>query len=167
MRCVRFVFAVLENWTCERMQIEMSETKEKTSGWLLQQLGEIISKWAFLFLCICVFHEIFLRYWLCFCCSPKGIVYRHSVLERNWVKGSNLSKWLPQGERGPPKESKSRWIEILHGGAQEQIFFSKFFLDYQFFFSGTKKVCPRHNFRSVFYGKIFFRKIPVIFSKFT
>ena len=31
----------------------------------------------------------------------------HSVLERIWVKGSYLSKWLPQGERGPPKESKS------------------------------------------------------------
>ena len=28
----------------------------------------------------------------------------HSVLERIWVKGSYLSKWLPQGERGPPKE---------------------------------------------------------------
>ena len=42
----------------------------------------------------------------------------HSVLERIWVKGSDLSQWLPQGERGPPKESKSRWIEILHGGSQ-------------------------------------------------
>ena len=42
----------------------------------------------------------------------------HSVLEHIWVKGSNLSKWLPQGERGPPKESKSRWIEILHIGSQ-------------------------------------------------
>ena len=31
----------------------------------------------------------------------------HSVLERIWVKGSYLSQWLPQGERGPPKESKS------------------------------------------------------------
>ena len=30
----------------------------------------------------------------------------HSVLERIWVKGSYLSQWLPQGERGPPKESK-------------------------------------------------------------
>ena len=42
----------------------------------------------------------------------------HSVLEQIWVKGSYLSKWLPQGERGPPKESKSRWIEILHIGSQ-------------------------------------------------
>ena len=42
----------------------------------------------------------------------------HSVLERIWIKGSYLSQWLPQGERGPPKESKSRWIEILHGGSQ-------------------------------------------------
>ena len=31
----------------------------------------------------------------------------HSVLERIWVKGSYPSQWLPQGERGPPKESKS------------------------------------------------------------
>ena len=29
----------------------------------------------------------------------------HSVLERIWIKGSYLSQWLPQGERGPPKES--------------------------------------------------------------
>ena len=42
----------------------------------------------------------------------------HSVLERIWVKGSYLSKWLLQGERGPPKESKSWWIEILHIGSQ-------------------------------------------------
>ena len=42
---------------------------------------------------------------------------KNSVLERIWVKGSYLSKWLPQGERGPPKESKSRWIEILHVGS--------------------------------------------------
>ena len=34
-----------------------------------------------------------------------------------WVKGSYLSQWLPQGEREPPKESKSRWFEILHGGS--------------------------------------------------
>ena len=32
----------------------------------------------------------------------------HSVLERIWVKGSYLSQWLPQGERRPPKESKSQ-----------------------------------------------------------
>ena len=42
----------------------------------------------------------------------------HSVLERIWIKGSYLSQWLPQGERGPPKESKSLWIEILHIGSQ-------------------------------------------------
>ena len=41
----------------------------------------------------------------------------HSVLERIWVKGSYLSQWLPQGERGPHKESKSWWIEIFHGGS--------------------------------------------------
>ena len=47
----------------------------------------------------------------------KCVIF-HSVLERIWVKGSYLSQWLPQGERGSPKESKSRWIEILHGGSQ-------------------------------------------------
>ena len=41
----------------------------------------------------------------------------HSVLERIWVKGSYLSQWLPQGERGPSKESKSQWIEIFHVGS--------------------------------------------------
>ena len=46
------------------------------------------------------------------------LLTEHSVLERIWVKGSNLSQWLPQGERGPPKESKSLWIEILHIGSQ-------------------------------------------------
>ena len=30
----------------------------------------------------------------------------HSVPEWIWIKGSYLSQWLPQGERGPPKESK-------------------------------------------------------------
>ena len=48
----------------------------------------------------------------------SSLEFAHSVLERIWVKGSYLSQWLPQGERGPPKESKSRWIEILHGGSQ-------------------------------------------------
>ena len=42
----------------------------------------------------------------------------HSVLEWIWIKGSYPSQWIPQGERGPPKESKSRWIEILHSGSQ-------------------------------------------------
>ena len=46
--------------------------------------------------------------------SKKKYIILHSVLERIWVKGSYLSKRLPQGERGPPKESKSWWIEILH-----------------------------------------------------
>ena len=42
----------------------------------------------------------------------------HSVLERIWIKGSlYLSQWVPQGERRPPKKSKSWWIEILHGGS--------------------------------------------------
>ena len=45
-------------------------------------------------------------------------VMLHSVLEPISIKGSYLSQWLPQGERGPSKESKSRWIEILHGGSQ-------------------------------------------------
>ena len=42
---------------------------------------------------------------------------QHSVLEQIWIKCSYLSQWLPQGERRPPKESKSRWIEILHVGS--------------------------------------------------
>ena len=49
----------------------------------------------------------------------------HSVPERIWIKGSYPSQWLPQGERGPPKESKSRWIEILHGGSQFTLWFLK------------------------------------------
>ena len=53
----------------------------------------------------------------------------HSVLERIWVKGFYLNKWLPQGERGPPKGSKSRGIEILHGGSHYQKKISKFFSD--------------------------------------
>ena len=47
-------------------------------------------------------------------CTEMGA---HSVPERIWIKGSYPSQWLPQGERGTPKESKSRWIEILHGGS--------------------------------------------------
>ena len=46
------------------------------------------------------------------------LLQQHSVLEWIWIKGSYLSQWLPQGERGPPKESKSQWIEILNGGSQ-------------------------------------------------
>ena len=49
----------------------------------------------------------------------------HSVLELIWIKGSYLSQWLPQGERGPPKESKSQWIEILHGGSRFTLWFLK------------------------------------------
>ena len=49
--------------------------------------------------------------------STYNLFSTHSVLERIWVKGSDLSKWLPQGERGPPKESKSQKIEILHVGS--------------------------------------------------
>ena len=49
----------------------------------------------------------------------------HSVLERIWIKGSYLSQWLPQSKRGPPKESKSRWIEILHVGSQFTLWFLK------------------------------------------
>ena len=52
----------------------------------------------------------------------------HSVLERIWVKFSYLSQWLPQGERGPPKESKSRWIEIN---------FQKFWYHSEIFFCFT------------------------------
>ena len=51
--------------------------------------------------------------------ETNGVIH-HSVLERIWIKGSYLSQWLPQGERGPPKESKLRWIEILHGGSHYQ-----------------------------------------------
>ena len=39
-----------------------------------------------------------------------NLFINHSVLERIWIKGSYLSQWLPQ-------ESKSWWIEILHGGS--------------------------------------------------
>ena len=55
---------------------------------------------------------------------PKSInliclnVPTHSVLDRIWIKGSYLSQWLPQGERGPPKEPKSWWIEVIQIGAQ-------------------------------------------------
>ena len=49
---------------------------------------------------------------------PREVpVSPHSVLERIWIKGSYLSQWIPQGERWPPKESKSWCIEILHGGS--------------------------------------------------
>ena len=47
-----------------------------------------------------------------------SVIPIHSVLEQIWIKGSYLSQWLPQGDGGPPKESKSQWIEILHGGSQ-------------------------------------------------
>ena len=62
-----------------------------------------------------IFSMIYFIYWM------STVLFKskcsHSVLERIWVKGSNLSKWLPQGERGPPKESKSLWIEIIHVGS--------------------------------------------------
>ena len=64
----------------------------------------------------------------------------HSVPEWIWIKGSYLSQWLPQGERGSPKESKSRWIEILHGGSRFTLWFcenqkiSKIFGSLQIFF---------------------------------
>ena len=71
--------------------------------------------------------------------SPGQMVPWHSVLERIRIKSSYLSQWLPQGERGPPKESKSRWIEIFHGGCQFILWFlkiknSKFFGSLWFFF---------------------------------
>ena len=47
--------------------------------------------------------------------KQKSSLCTNSVLERIWIISSYLSQWLPQGE--PPKESKSRWIEILHGGS--------------------------------------------------
>ena len=53
------------------------------------------------------------------------LVSSHSVLEWIWIKGSYLSQWLPQSERGPPKESKSQWIEILHGGSRFILWFLK------------------------------------------
>ena len=49
----------------------------------------------------------------------------HSVPEQIWIKGSYPSQWLPQGERGPPQESKSLWIEIFHGGSQFTLWFWK------------------------------------------
>ena len=66
------------------------------------------------------------------CCSQENLVlvsYEiHTIFGRYlclatqcartiWMKGSYLSQWLPQSERRPPKESKSRWIEILLGGS--------------------------------------------------
>ena len=78
-------------------------------------------------------------------CNTTWIMV-HSVLEWIWIKGSYLSQWLPQGESGPPKESKSRWIEILKGGSHVPLtkFFSKvffrltiFFQEQKFFFQGT------------------------------
>ena len=42
-------------------------------------------------------------------------LHSHSVRERIWIEGSDLSQWLPQGERRSPKESKSPWIETFHG----------------------------------------------------
>ena len=62
-------------------------------------------------------------------CKWSSMYYVHSVLERIWIKGSYLCQWLPQGERGPPKESQSQWIEILHVGSQEQKKNSKIILD--------------------------------------
>lgn len=41
-------------------RLKWARLKKKTSGWPLQQLGEIISKWAFLFSCISVFTRYFL-----------------------------------------------------------------------------------------------------------
>ena len=81
----------------------------------------------------------------------------HSVPERIWIKGSYLSQWLPQGERGHPKESKSRWIEILHGGSQFTLWFLKIkiFLNFsdhsEIFFCFTihkklNKTCSLDNF---------------------
>ena len=57
--------------------------------------------------------------------GKPGQFYVHSVLERIWIKGSYLSQWLPQGEREPPKESKSPWIEIFHGGSYFTLWFLK------------------------------------------
>ena len=61
----------------------------------------------------------FVQVWICFekWLQLFGLISWHSVLERIWIKGSYLSQWLPQGERWPPKESKSWCIEILHGGS--------------------------------------------------
>ena len=50
--------------------------------------------------------------------KQKNSLCIHSVLERIWIKSSYLSQWLPQGEKGPPKISKSLWIEILHSRSQ-------------------------------------------------
>ena len=69
-------------------------------------------------------------------------VWQHSVLERFWMKGSYLSQWLPQSERRPPKESKSRWN--LPRWVPITIFFQT-----NNFFSATKKNC--NTFCSVSY----------------
>ena len=58
---------------------------------------------------------------ICHCLTQSHSIWVHmgvhSVLEWIWVKCSDLSQWLPQGERGPPKESKSQWVEIFHIGS--------------------------------------------------
>ena len=82
----------------------------------------------------------------------------HSVLERIWIKGSYLSQWLPQGERWPPKESKSWCIEILHG--QEQFFFKEQFLFSFLCIVKPKKISERSK---IFWKKKIFLKIYLLF----
>ena len=88
--------------------------------------------------------------------SPNFFLVLHSVLERIWIKGSYLCQILPQGERGPPKESKSWWIEILHGGSQFTLWFlkkknqkfsdhSEFFFALQYIKNLTKVVSWKKN----------------------
>ena len=75
----------------------------------------------------------------------SNILRKYSVLERIWIKGSYLSQGLPQGERRPPKESKSQWIEIFHGGSHEKKI--KFFQTDDFFFRkfsfSKEQQCPQ------------------------
>ena len=98
--------------------------------------------------------------------SRMNLIYPHSVPEWIWIKGSYLSQWQPQGERGPPKGSKSQWIEILHGGSQFTLWFLKIEKFQKFsdrsknFFCCTihkklNKSCSLENF-FLFLKKIFF-----------
>ena len=84
-------------------QCRMQLTFDKCKVFLLLKCDSI------LIVCKNILSIFSIRIWETKFCT----VTLHSVLERIWIKGSYLSQWLPQGERGPPKESKSRWLEIV------------------------------------------------------
>ena len=110
--------------------------QSKTSFWIYS---------LFWFLSILLWHTRFSQFFLFLTVSFSqeiSLMYilltSHSVPEWIWIKGSYLSQWPPQGERGPPKESKSQWIEILHGGSQFTLWFLKiknFRITPKFFFA--------------------------------